>query len=365
MKSINLIISTLIIILLSVNVSSSQELSKKERKAQERREKAEREALSKEYRSYEIIMPVSMEIQKRFCKAIREHDMVKATTYLEAGASVNYFEGAEKNIPVVKYNYKYPICTGIGELADPMTIAAANSDQELVAFLVNNGAKPKYSMALFAAIMIQDTSMLNLLVQLGADINLRTSPTYWWSAVREKDRGIFPAFFGTPLEFALKHKKIQSVNQLLKMGAKPNCQYVETHLLKEHNYFTYDNAQILTAFLIENYDCNLNIATQRNPSSGVYNSRSPLMMAVKNNSFHLVKILVEKGANINFSDPYFSVLDLAVIRKDNMDMVKFLVENGADVNHTSQKGLMDSGRISILERAREEYKDYLIEKGAR
>lgn len=68
------------------------------------------------------------------------------------------------------------------------------------------------------------------------------------------------------------------------------------------------------------------------------------------NNYELVKLLVEKGADVNIQGRY-SLLNIAVIMK-NYKIVKLLVKNCVDVNKTDEFGfyafhyLLDDGTIS-------------------
>ena len=54
--------------------------------------------------------------------------------------------------------------------------------------------------------------------------------------------------------------------------------------------------------------------------------------AINENKINSVKLLISKGANLNYRLPNgISPLSIAVV-KDNLEIVKLLVENGAEIN---------------------------------
>jgi ankyrin repeat protein len=59
--------------------------------------------------------------------------------------------------------------------------------------------------------------------------------------------------------------------------------------------------------------------------------KSPLMVAVAHGKTDIAKLLIESGANINYSKRWMNALHLALIRK-KYDTAIMLVEMGADVN---------------------------------
>jgi ankyrin repeat protein len=58
-----------------------------------------------------------------------------------------------------------------------------------------------------------------------------------------------------------------------------------------------------------------------------------LQIAANSNQMEVVKLLVEKGADVNYAHPitHLTALHLAAF-KSNKDMVKYLISKGADIN---------------------------------
>lgn len=351
---------------LGINNTNAQKLSKKELRLKAKKERKEREAKVALYRSYTLIAPSSKEIQKRFCSAIREHDMEKVKTYLDAGASINYFSG--KYIGAGEKYYKYERFSeektfkgyggkkvdGIDEFPDPLTIAVANNDLEMVDFLVKKGANPKFNTTLFTAVLNNDTSMISLLVKLGADIHFPTSNKYWWSGIDREPHGEII----TPFEFAINKHKTIAYAYLSKMGEKPSKKFIENYIV-DNSYRSNYVVWFVTYFL-NNYEFNVNVTDEKH----IY---PPIYGALDYSRYEIIKLLIEKGANVNKTAGGTSPLMRAVIKKNNMKIVKLLVDSGADVNfktYTTGFAKMYENK-TILQGAKEEYKDYLIGKGAR
>ena len=76
---------------------------------------------------------------------------------------------------------------------------------------------------------------------------------------------------------------------------------------------------------------------------------SPLQMAATKGQFEMVKYLVEKGADLNYTHPMtkMSAFHLAAF-DDYQDIVKYLAEKGAD------KNLLMKGDMSIVRIMKEE-----------
>ena len=77
------------------------------------------------------------------------------------------------------------------------------------------------------------------------------------------------------------------------------------------------------------------------------NNKSILMYASWINNQEAVKILVEKGANINAQDSSNATALHLAIWKDNTDIALYLIEHGASISAMSMDG-MTPGDIAIL-----------------
>lgn len=89
-----------------------------------------------------------------------------------------------------------------------------------------------------------------------------------------------------------------------------------------------------------------------------------LQIAANKGQLEVVKLLVEKGANVNYKHPiiHMTALHMAAFTH-NIELVKYLISKGADVN-AKMRG--DESLISVLrgEGGYEEMIDYLKSAGA-
>jgi ankyrin repeat protein len=89
-----------------------------------------------------------------------------------------------------------------------------------------------------------------------------------------------------------------------------------------------------------------------------------LIGLIKNGDDKIIKLLIEKGENINEKDSYGnSLLYNCIIYKSNIEIVKLLIEKGANINEIDSFGnsLLYN---AIIENSNIEIIDLLIEKGA-
>ena len=79
-----------------------------------------------------------------------------------------------------------------------------------------------------------------------------------------------------------------------------------------------------------------------NPNETTKSGISLLLAASLKGNYNICKILIEKGANVNFIDSLhpskFSFSNLMYVAKDDrFKIAKLLIENGADVNYSNSK----------------------------
>jgi tetratricopeptide (TPR) repeat protein len=100
------------------------------------------------------------------------------------------------------------------------------------------------------------------------------------------------------------------------------------------------------------------LAAGANPS-GDPTGRDPVLTAVDNNNFEIVRILAKAGANLNYTDG--PALLLSAVEQNKVEMVKLLLSLGANVNGT---GMGESPLHSALSMNRPELVKVLIAAGA-
>ncbi|KAF5337986.1 hypothetical protein D9758_014303 [Tetrapyrgos nigripes] len=84
--------------------------------------------------------------------------------------------------------------------------------------------------------------------------------------------------------------------------------------------------------------------------------------AAKNGYFHIVKVLVENGADVNAGEGYYGFALQAAAQWGDLDIVKYLEEKGADVN--AEGGFYGFALQAAAYRGHLDIVKYLVEKGA-
>jgi len=80
----------------------------------------------------------------------------------------------------------------------------------------------------------------------------------------------------------------------------------------------------------------------------------PLLIAIDNGDIHLVRLLVNSGANINIDTPWRSPLRFSLLKnkKDSLKIFSYLLENGANPNY---KDTSEVSIITTIARASQKY----------
>jgi ankyrin repeat protein len=73
-------------------------------------------------------------------------------------------------------------------------------------------------------------------------------------------------------------------------------------------------------------------------SSGSWMKVNMLITAVNNNDIGIVKLLIDKKADVNWKDGFNTTALMYAASKGNREIVKLLLENDADVNATDGQG---------------------------
>jgi len=184
---------------------------------------------------------------------------------------------------------------------------------------------------LFIAAMKNYKKEVELLIEKDANVNLQTK-------FHRK----------TPLYVAVENNHLSIVKLLVEKGADVNLSdeknknplYIaieDTDDEKHRKKHKDPNVRInIIKYLIEK-EADINIAD----NTGI----SPLIIALNYDEEDIVKLLVEKGANVNaetVNKPDLNILAqtplTTAISKGKLAMVKLLVEKGAEVNHITNGG---------------------------
>lgn len=198
-----------------------------------------------------------------------------------------------------------------------LTRAVLMGDNELFEFLLKNGANPNIgtdNTPLIVAAQMGYINIAKLLIKYGADPNFQREMGY------------------TALIGAAESTDCDMIALLLENGADPNIQDEDgITALYEISYENDDIDRIKCIELLLKYGADPNIQC-------FMNKRTPFMLAVKNNDFDIVKILLENGADPNIQDGTGKTPLIYAILKNNRDMVKLLlpISNNKTINNAKQ-----------------------------
>lgn len=245
----------------------------------------------------------------------------------------------------------------------PLCLAAANGEIEVVKFLVENKAdvNNKYLPSLDCASRGGDKETVKFLISKGANVNASgKGGTPLCTAVRNDyieivkllldngaDVNMADVFGSIPLDIA-KSEEVKAL--LLKHGAKSgDASYIEAQM--EEAISNNDPKKMETALK----DLDLTLPKHRRAAE------TSLYKAASYGQEEIVKILLNKGVNVNGRDFYsYSAPLHGAVSANNKKMVKFLISKGADVN---QKNGSDQTPLDLVKS--EEIKKILIKHGAK
>lgn len=156
----------------------------------------------------------------------------------------------------------------------------------------------------------------------------------------------------TPLMTATFHYHYDIMDMLVKHGAN----------LEENIGFPYYTILAWCASK-EHYDaleyfinCGANIDIKDSISGD-----TPFMTAIKEGKIHLMKYLLEKGADINAKNDYGDTALLRAVDEDNLEALKFLLKKGVDINCKNNEGY--NPILSAAARGQLEMMKYLLKNG--
>ena len=135
-------------------------------------------------------------------------------------------------------------------------------------------------------------------------------------------RGNGTTFQTLPLNMV--NNSLKATKLLIENGADPN-EHGDGNVLAIHNA----SPEVMRYLISKGADVNKIGAEEC----------TPIMYEVYMHNYENVKILIEKGANVNYQSESdaFSSLHWAA-RKGDLEMVKLLRENGADINSANKEG---------------------------
>jgi ankyrin repeat protein len=243
-----------------------------------------------------------VEIDKEFLNACKDGDLEKVKQLLERGADVN----AKDEI--------------LGETA--LMWASSNGQKEVVEFLIEKGAdvnaKTRFgNTALMYASEKGHKEVVELLIKKGADINARDE--YGW----------------TPLVYACIHKEIVEI--LLQNGADVNVkdESGKSVLMYAIECQCYEIANLL---IEKGADVNVKsisgetaliIATKIKEKSDLLSDAFGLTKAFYNYRKLIIKLLLEKGADVNVKDENGNTALTYALKNQDNEIVELLKSYGA------------------------------------
>ena len=215
------------------------------------------------------------------------------------------------------------------KITTPLIDASYKGDTEEVIRLLNNGEdideqNINGAIALFPAILNNNEKMVKLLLDRGANINIKGE-------------------FG-PLILAVTEGNENIVNLLLDRGADINEQNIkgDTALI-----YAVTNNNINMVKLLLNRDANIDKKD--------INGYTSLIIAVDNGNENIVNLLLDRGADIDVTDNINRVTALIIATvNNNKDMVELLLNRGANINKKDINGYtaliiaVDNGNIDIV-----------------
>ena len=240
-----------------------------------------------------------------------------------------------------------------GLLINLIPLAAKYKNIEIVKLLINKGmdvnepyqrTKSTITTALIEAAMVNgNIDVVKVLIDTGADINAVESylnKTALLMAIEYSDNETIELLIkykadinhidnegNAPIDIATRLNKTDIVNLLIKNGA-PN------DLARAIKYGVTDQVEYL-------------LSKSKNIDALDSNGDTALTLAIKENNVNLVKMIINKGANINiisfinnYSDEYSPLMIAS--KNGNKEIVNLLIKNGANVN------LLNSSSMSAL-----------------
>ncbi|XP_060518374.1 putative ankyrin repeat protein RF_0381 isoform X2 [Cylas formicarius] len=191
---------------------------------------------------------------------------------------------------------------------NPLHMAAANGDSEMVRCLLCRGASVNVyggrqrQTALHVAVRGGHMAVINLLLESGSDIN----------ALDVEEKSV--------LTLSVRQGCEEVVKILVTNGARVN--HEEPGGLTPLRLAVWSNNAAVVKILL-------------NAGARIIHSHHLLHNAISNNNFKVVKLLIEAGTALNVRDEHgYTPLMLACSRK-NLSIIRLLLSKGADINAMS------------------------------
>ena len=220
---------------------------------------------------------------------------------------------------------------GVPGAPNPAQIKTVDEQQmktkrELIFLLHEHGAKTSYELdsisygSLVEAIREENLDKVKEIVEAGIDL----------THIYEGE---------TPLDMANSYGTQSIIDYIKEQGGKTSVELEDISLAQQSLYAA---AKIGDINLVQMH---LDRGVDVNMVGSVYSPLTPLAHAANNGHLEVVKLLVEKGADVNVESG-FSPLHNAV-REDHPEMVKFLLSHGANVNQVTSTEPIGSAPMDL------------------
>ena len=288
-----------------------------------------------------------------FIESAANGDMMAVKLFLAAGMDVNSEDGAA------------------------LVYAAQKGRTEIVKALLDADADINKGTPLIAAIQANQFEIVKLLLDKGADVNVGNGETLRSAVARDSinlvklllDKGADVNVIGsdqTPvLKEAIRRGQLEIVKLLLDKGAHPNVETPSNwvplleaiykghaeivKLLLEHGAdvnVIFSNNETALHWAIGNY--HPEIAMILLGSKNIHVSDSDLLIASSDGYIEIVRLLLEKGTDVNAKDALGNTALMRAregtvsdkdVGKGHIEVVKLLLDKGANVNAKNADGL--------------------------
>lgn len=265
--------------------------------------------------------------EKLLFKAIKEDSLEKLASALSRGVKLNKLYEEYKFTPLlyaVKQGNENMVMTLLEQGADihmrglkgetPLFLACYLGKYGVAELLLEYGARPDVGALggptpLNAAIFRRDLNMVKLLLRKGANVNYNA--------------------YQLPLNTAIEFQAYEILEELLHKGANPNLYGAPLQIQAPPLIFAIERNSARSVKLLLDRGADIEIK---------YSLRPPLHYAAMQNSQH-VKLLCEKGALVNFQDELYSTTALMIASgMGKVESVRILCEYGANKNLVSKSG---------------------------
>lgn len=145
---------------------------------------------------------------------------------------------------------------------------------------------------------------------------------------------------------AVKNGRLNDVKNLIRANADPNC--YETSLLKDNwiAQFFYKTNGRFTLLMIAVSRNDLLVSKEiidagADVNAKFYNGNiwtSPLLYATSNGNTDIVRILLDRGANVNFNDGDNRIILNYALSSDNIELVRCLLDHKASLIYRGYNG---------------------------